>query len=103
MYTEAPELLSGLTDPKFKIVTERDGSQVQWLLGSDRQASLVGAHAAKAFVNEFPEDSALLNRESLSLMVQQTYPAFDKSAASVPIVPETYSTSHHLPAFIGRV
>jgi len=103
VYTEVPELLSGLTDSRFKVLSEKEGADVMWLLGNDRQASLVAAHSAKAFVNEFPRDSVLLNRESLSLMVQSIYTSFDKSATTVPIVPETYSVAHHLPAFIGRV
>ena len=69
VYTETPELLSGLTDPRFKVSSDKEGAQVHWLLGNDRQASLAAAHACKAFVNEFPEDSVLLNREGLSLMV----------------------------------
>ena len=99
IYTEDKALLAGITDPRFQFVDTPAEAQVFWLYssqGAEKTELLAKAAEQKAFVNMFPNDACLLQREALADLVQSTY------GSCVPYVAESFVTAAVLPAFLGR-
>ena len=98
-------LLQTLNDERFQITENASEARIFWLIGAQRGTYKLQVEAAEGFLNEFPNDDVLLQKDLLVPLIHSSYKSFEKSSdqsENPALIPESYMANTQLPAFAGR-
>lgn len=98
--------MASLKDPRFEFVDQPQAAQIYWLIGVQRNNYRDSAIDMSGYLNEFPSDSVLLDRNSLMLLMNSCYECYTapntQATGGSCALPETYHVQTQLPAFVAR-
>ena len=95
VFTDVPNALATLTDPRFQIVENIAEAKICWLIGLDRNTHKATAIGQNSYLNDMPSDECLLIKDLFIPLIQNSYKCFSRNGADIEsvkgrIIPETY-------------